>query len=80
MDAVARARRVSERTLGGSPPSDVLRTRFAAPLEPVDCKQAAEPARARINTWVATQTRDKIKDLRPAGSVDAATRTVGPGC
>lgn len=49
---------------------------FGAPLEPVDFKGAAEPARERINGWVAKETRDRIKNLLPPRSVDKETRLV----
>jgi serpin B len=35
-----------------------------------------EPARKRINQWVETQTREKIKDLLPQGSITNLTRLV----
>lgn len=54
----------------------LTRDGFGAPLEAVDFKGAAEPARARINAVVAQETHDKIRDLLPAGSVDALTRLV----
>lgn len=49
---------------------------FAAPLATVDFRTDAEPARARINGWVAGRTRDRITDLVPAGGVDGTTRLV----
>ncbi|MFN7975602.1 MAG: serpin family protein [Acidobacteriota bacterium] len=52
------------------------RTAYGAPLEPVDFRGDANGARTHINGWVATQTRDRIKDLLPAGSVDDQTRLV----
>jgi serpin B len=35
-----------------------------------------EPARKRINDWVEKETREKIKDLVPSGSITALTRMV----
>ena len=35
-----------------------------------------ETARGMINGWVEKQTRDKIKDLIPAGTIDSLTRMV----
>ncbi|MDV2481424.1 serpin family protein [Methanoculleus sp. Wushi-C6] len=35
-----------------------------------------EGARQRINRWVEEQTEEKIRDLLPAGSIDALTRLV----
>jgi serpin B len=53
-----------------------LRDRFGAPLDELDFVHAAEPARVAINAWVAHETRDKIRDLVPAGAIDATTRGV----
>ena len=53
-----------------------LRRQFGAPLDELDFRHAAEPARAAINGWVAHETHDKIRDLVPAGAIDSATRTV----
>lgn len=55
---------------------ELLRTVFAAPLEPLDFRGAPEPARQHINAWVAERTRDKIRDLLPRGAVDPATALV----
>jgi len=41
-----------------------------------DFIRAFEPARMHINTWVAKQTRDRIQDLLPMGSLDESTRLV----
>lgn len=49
---------------------------FLAPLEQLDFSGAAEPSRATINQWAEKQTNGKIKDLLPAGSINAATRLV----
>ncbi len=51
-------------------------TQFAAPLEPVDFKVAFEAARGRINGWVKEQTRDRIPEILPAGSLNELTRLV----
>jgi serpin B len=53
-----------------------LRERFGAPLEELDFAGAAEPARGAINAWVARETREKIRELVPAGAIDAGTRAV----
>jgi serine protease inhibitor len=55
---------------------DRTRAAFGAPLEALDFKHAADPARAHINEWVAKQTQDRIKDLLPAKSLDGETRLV----
>ena len=47
---------------------------FAAPLEPLDYQHDPEGSRGTINTWVAQQTRDRIRDLLPPGSVTSDTR------
>jgi serpin B len=49
---------------------------FGAPLEPVDFRGAPEAVRARINAWVAEQTRDRIPVILPPASVDAGTSLV----
>ncbi|XP_019640738.1 PREDICTED: leukocyte elastase inhibitor-like isoform X2 [Branchiostoma belcheri] len=49
---------------------------YGAELASVDFKGAAEQVRGTINKWVEEQTKDKIKDLIPAGAVDAMTRLV----
>lgn len=51
-------------------------TTYHAPLEPVDFLGAADASRVRINDWVAKQTKDRIKDLLPSGSLDSDTRLV----
>ena len=45
-------------------------------LKPADFRGQAEAARGEINSWVAQQTHDRIKDLMPPGSIDRATRLV----
>lgn len=52
------------------------KSKFGAPLEPVDYKNAFEAARLRINDWVMKQTEDRIEDLLPERSLDANTRLV----
>jgi len=49
---------------------------FHAGVEGMNFITEAESARAKINTWVAKQTNDKIKDLMPADSITPATRLV----
>ena len=49
---------------------------FRAPLEPMDFKGAAEPSRARINSWVEQATDNRIHELLPATSIDEDTRLV----
>ncbi len=42
----------------------------------VDFRDSSDEARTRINTWVATQTHDRIKDLLAPGVLDGTTRLV----
>ncbi|HEY2588755.1 MAG TPA: serpin family protein [Tepidisphaeraceae bacterium] len=49
---------------------------YGGHLAELDFANASDAARQTINDWVAQQTRDKIKDLMPAGSVTPATRLV----
>jgi serpin B len=49
---------------------------YGARLEALDFIGAPEPSRARINAWVEEQTKDRIKDLLPLGSIDSDTRLV----
>src|SRR6266567_4607627 len=47
-----------------------------AQLELVSFRGAPEAARARINAWALEETRQRIRDLLPPGSIDAETRLV----
>jgi serpin B len=49
---------------------------LGAPAEGLDFRRAPDPSRRRINTWVAEQTSDRIRDLLPPPSIDAETRLV----
>jgi len=53
-----------------------LASGYRAPLEELDFAASPENARGRINRWVKTQTRKKIKDLIPQGGVTRLTRLV----
>lgn len=55
---------------------DLVDKTYGAPLELVDFETAAEKQRARINGWVEGQTKDRIKELIPAGVLDPDTRLV----
>ncbi|XP_030205292.1 leukocyte elastase inhibitor-like isoform X1 [Gadus morhua] len=55
---------------------DETRKYYQADLQSVDFKAKAEEARVEINTWVETQTQDKIKDLLVPGVVDSLTKLV----
>ncbi|XP_020851440.1 plasminogen activator inhibitor 2 [Phascolarctos cinereus] len=48
---------------------------FAEP-QPVNFREDANEARQEINSWVETQTKGKIPDLLPEGSVNDETRLV----
>lgn len=49
---------------------------YRAPLAQLDFEREPEPARATINRWVEEQTREKIRDLLPPGSIMPTTRLV----
>jgi serpin B len=49
---------------------------YQASLNLADFKTGAEAARHEINGWVVQQTKDKIQDILPAGSLDSSTRLV----
>jgi serpin B len=55
---------------------DTLADNYHAPLTPLDFTANLEAARSQINRWTEEQTREKIKDLLAAGSLDAQTRMV----
>jgi serpin B len=50
---------------------DVLAKNYGAGLFLVDFAKAPDAARLLINNWVAEQTKDRIKDLLAAGSIDS---------
>lgn len=54
----------------------VTRDSYHAELALVDFVNDAERARETINQWVEAQTRDKIKDLLPRGTLTPLTRLV----
>jgi len=54
----------------------LVETEYGGTLREMDFAQAAEQVRQTINTWVARQTNDKIRDLIGRGTLDAATRLV----
>lgn len=55
-----------------------LQSDFGAAPQRVDF--ATDKARATINQWVEAQTKDRIRDLIPAGVLDADTRLVLVNC
>ncbi len=56
--------------------ADGIRKQFNATADNCDFVSSADKERQRINAWVAAETRDRIKDLMPAGSIDPLTRLV----
>jgi serpin B len=55
---------------------NTLANNYHAPLTPLDFQANPEAARSQINRWTEEQTKAKIKDLLPPGSLDAQTRLV----
>jgi serpin B len=58
---------------------DYIRTAgqwYSANVTNLDFIGQPEASRQTINTWVANRTNDKIQNLLPSGSIDAATRLV----
>jgi serpin B len=55
---------------------DTLAESYGAGIRLTDFSADPEAARGAINSWVDTQTEDRIKELLPRGTVDASTRTV----
>ena len=49
---------------------------YAAPVEQLDFETDPDAAREHINDWVLDNTRDKIEDLLPPGSIGSDTRLV----
>lgn len=54
---------------------DTLAQNYGTGLQTADFTDP-EPVRAQINQWVADQTKDKIQDLFPQGSITDMTRMV----
>ncbi len=55
-------------------PSAVVKQNYGARFEPIDFVADASGATQRINKWVADQTRNRIRDLVPAGALNETTR------
>jgi serpin B len=55
---------------------NTLARNYHAPLTPLDFVANPEGARSQINRWTEEHTKQKIKDLFPAGSFDTQTRLV----
>jgi serpin B len=54
----------------------LVKQNFAGGFEPLDFMADPAAATQRINKWVANETRDRIRDLIPAGALDKTTRLV----
>ncbi len=66
-----------ERTYAWQQPFlDVMAKSYGTGIYLEDFITQWDPARLAINAWVSTATDDKINDLLPSGSLDAATRMV----
>jgi serpin B len=55
---------------------NTLTNNYQAPPTPLDFIANPEAARSQINRWTEEHTKEKIKNLLPAGSLDAQTRVV----
>jgi serpin B len=55
---------------------DLTSTTYGAPADPLDFVGDPEGSRDAVNGWVADQTRDRIDELMPAGSITSDTRFV----
>jgi serpin B len=60
----------------GEPFLEALARDYGAGVNVVDWGGATEAARKAVNAWTAEQTRDKIPEILPEGSVDGLTRLV----
>jgi serpin B len=54
----------------------LVKQNFGAAFEPMDFVHDSSGATQYINKWIADQTRDRIRDLIPAGALDDTTRLV----
>jgi serpin B len=66
-----------ERTFAVEAPFlDTLGVNYDAGVQLVDFVNEPDPTRLAINDWVLEQTRERIADLLPDGSIDSLTRLV----
>lgn len=66
-----------EKTLTFAEPFlDTLAVNYGAGMHVVDFIDAADAARDAINSWVASETQNRISNLLPDGSLGASTRLV----
>ena len=54
--------------------TNLITNSFGAGFNMLDFVGQTEASRKTINTWIEEQTKEKIKDLIPAGNIDATTR------
>jgi serpin B len=54
----------------------LVKQNYGAAFEPLDFVADSAAATQHINKWVAEQTRDRIRDLIPAGALNKLTRLV----
>jgi serpin B len=54
----------------------IVRKAFDVWIEPIDFNADPDGSRTKINTWVADETAQRIKDLLPPGAIDALTKLV----
>ena len=54
----------------------LLKQHFGAAFEPLDFVRDSSGATQHINKWVADKTRDRIRDLIPAGALNETTRLI----
>ena len=55
---------------------DLVERHYGAGIERVDFESDPDAARQQINAWVEEQTRERIKNLLPSGSLNEDTRLV----
>ena len=55
---------------------DLIARQYGGSMNIVDFRRGTGTARATMNRWVENQTRQKIRELIPAGGLDADTRLV----
>jgi len=54
----------------------LVKQNFGGAFEPLDFVHDSSGATGHINKWIADQTRDRIRDLIPAGALNETTRLV----
>ena len=55
---------------------DVLAENYGSALRPLDFAAEPEPSRITINDWISKQTKGRIEDLVPRGTIDPLTLLV----